>query len=214
MNIFLLSQSTIKEIDKLCMCFLWDNNGTRNKFYLTSWTNVCLPKEQGGLGFGEGAKWNKTMIAKKWRMQLVKVNFVSTSYKRVFVMAVKDSLLIRDHRSQILHIDIKLCPVCCSTDESLAHLLFSCLTNSTNTTSPVDPANSADPNEQPLTPRVDPPRAPRTEGEIGPRIGELAIGEHYVDLGEDIELAMLRKVVGQVSQIEEPRVVGYDAFSQ
>uniref|UniRef100_A0A803PLV2 Reverse transcriptase domain-containing protein n=1 Tax=Cannabis sativa TaxID=3483 RepID=A0A803PLV2_CANSA len=45
MNIFLLPQRTIKEIDKLCMWFLWGNNATRSKFHLTSWANVYLPKE-------------------------------------------------------------------------------------------------------------------------------------------------------------------------
>ncbi|XP_062100800.1 uncharacterized protein LOC133806725 [Humulus lupulus] len=64
MNIFLLPQSIVKEVDKLCLWFFWGNNGTRSNFHLTSWTTVCLPKRFGGLGFGEGSKWNKAMLAK------------------------------------------------------------------------------------------------------------------------------------------------------
>ncbi|XP_062083474.1 uncharacterized protein LOC133789725 [Humulus lupulus] len=64
MNIFLLPQSVIKEVDKLCMWFLWSNNGTRSNFHLTAWSKVCLPKTLGGLGFGEGSKWNKAMLGK------------------------------------------------------------------------------------------------------------------------------------------------------
>ncbi|XP_062086759.1 uncharacterized protein LOC133793168 [Humulus lupulus] len=64
MNIFLLPQSIIKEVDKLCMWFLWGNDGTRSKFHLTSWSTVCLPKAFGGLGFGEGSKWNKALLGK------------------------------------------------------------------------------------------------------------------------------------------------------
>uniref|UniRef100_A0A803P9V0 Uncharacterized protein n=1 Tax=Cannabis sativa TaxID=3483 RepID=A0A803P9V0_CANSA len=80
-------------------------------------------------------------------------------------------------------------------------------TNLTDTISLVDPANPADPNEKPLLPRVDPPLAPLTEGfvnveqpphtttnsvpqyytgETSLGIGEPAIGEPHVDLGEDI----------------------------
>uniref|UniRef100_A0A803NIS2 Uncharacterized protein n=1 Tax=Cannabis sativa TaxID=3483 RepID=A0A803NIS2_CANSA len=103
------------------------------------------------------------------------------------------------------------------------------LTKSTIITSPVDPANLVDPNEQPLLPRVDPPLAPQTEGfanvEQPPcttsdsipryyagKIG-LGIGEPHVDLGEDFEFARLREAVGQVDQTEEPPVVGSDAFA-
>ncbi|XP_062104515.1 uncharacterized protein LOC133815721 [Humulus lupulus] len=31
---------------------------------LTAWSTVCLPKTLGGLGFGEGSKWNKAMLGK------------------------------------------------------------------------------------------------------------------------------------------------------
>ncbi|XP_062079955.1 uncharacterized protein LOC133784682 [Humulus lupulus] len=36
MNIFLLPQSIVKEVDKLCLWFLWGNNGTRSSFHLAS----------------------------------------------------------------------------------------------------------------------------------------------------------------------------------
>ncbi|XP_062100641.1 uncharacterized protein LOC133806567 [Humulus lupulus] len=62
MNIFLLPQRIVKEVDKLCLWFLWGNNGTRSNFHLTPWSTVCLPKRFGG--FGEGTKWNKAMLAK------------------------------------------------------------------------------------------------------------------------------------------------------
>ncbi|XP_062075678.1 uncharacterized protein LOC133779782 [Humulus lupulus] len=64
MNIFLLPQSIVKEVDKLCLWFLWGNNCTRSNFHLTPWSTVCLPKRFRGLGFGEGAKWNKAMLAR------------------------------------------------------------------------------------------------------------------------------------------------------
>uniref|UniRef100_A0A803PAF1 Uncharacterized protein n=1 Tax=Cannabis sativa TaxID=3483 RepID=A0A803PAF1_CANSA len=92
-------------------------------------------------------------------------------------------------------------------------------TNLTTTTCQVDTADTVGPNGQPLSPSVDPPLAPCTEGlanveqplgtatnsssqyyagEPGPGIGEPAIGEPHVDLGEDLKLARLREVVCQV----------------
>ncbi|XP_062118956.1 uncharacterized protein LOC133832662 [Humulus lupulus] len=85
MNIFLLPQSIVKEVDKLCLWCLWGNNGTRSNFHLTSWSTVCLPKIFGGLGFGEGAKWNKAMLAKYvWaishQQETLSVKWINTVY--------------------------------------------------------------------------------------------------------------------------------------
>uniref|UniRef100_A0A803PVC0 Uncharacterized protein n=1 Tax=Cannabis sativa TaxID=3483 RepID=A0A803PVC0_CANSA len=86
-----------------------------------------------------------------------------------------------------------------------------------NTTNPVDPAMMMNFNDQPLSPRTDPPATPRTEGhvnteqplqsavrtvpryyagEIGLGIGKPTIGKPQVDLGENIKLARLKEVVG------------------
>ncbi|XP_062111652.1 uncharacterized protein LOC133823078 [Humulus lupulus] len=85
MNIFLLPQSVIKEVDKLCMWFLWGHNGTRSNFHLTAWSTVCLPKTLGGLGFGEGSKWNKAMLGKYiWainhQQETLRVKWIHTVY--------------------------------------------------------------------------------------------------------------------------------------
>ncbi|XP_062116335.1 uncharacterized protein LOC133830374 [Humulus lupulus] len=64
MSIFLLPQRVIKEIDCLCRNFLWGVKGTRRKFHLTSWDQVCQPKSHGGLGFKEGHLWNKIKLAR------------------------------------------------------------------------------------------------------------------------------------------------------
>ncbi|XP_062110890.1 uncharacterized protein LOC133822529 [Humulus lupulus] len=58
MSIFVLPQSIIKEVEKLCRGFLWGVNGNRSKIHMASWTKVCLPKAYGGLGFRNGSVWN------------------------------------------------------------------------------------------------------------------------------------------------------------
>ncbi|XP_062114427.1 uncharacterized protein LOC133825513 [Humulus lupulus] len=67
MSIFFLPKSVISEIDHLCRNFLWGaskGNENRSKMHFTGWDQVCLPKQLGGLGFKEGAKWNMVLLAK------------------------------------------------------------------------------------------------------------------------------------------------------
>ncbi|XP_062107455.1 uncharacterized protein LOC133818547 [Humulus lupulus] len=54
----------IQEIDRLCRNFLWRSKNNRYKFHCPSWSQVCLPKVLGGLGFKEGSNWNKVLLAK------------------------------------------------------------------------------------------------------------------------------------------------------
>ncbi|XP_062114815.1 uncharacterized protein LOC133827545 [Humulus lupulus] len=63
-SIFILPQSVIKEIERLCRGFLWGLNGNRCKIHMASWDKVCLPKAFGGLGFRNGQRWNRTILAK------------------------------------------------------------------------------------------------------------------------------------------------------
>ncbi|XP_062112163.1 uncharacterized protein LOC133823410 [Humulus lupulus] len=64
MNIFMLPYSVIQEIDRLCRNFLWGAKNNQSKFHCSSWSQVCLPKVLGGLGFKEGSNWNKVLLAK------------------------------------------------------------------------------------------------------------------------------------------------------
>ncbi|XP_062103537.1 uncharacterized protein LOC133814614 [Humulus lupulus] len=64
MSIFFLPQSVVKEVEKLCRGFLWGFNGIRSKIHIASWKKVCLPKAYGGLGFRDGSKWNRAILAK------------------------------------------------------------------------------------------------------------------------------------------------------
>ncbi|XP_062080078.1 uncharacterized protein LOC133784822 [Humulus lupulus] len=53
---------------ELCRSFLWGSAGLRSKPHLASWQKVCLPKAYGGLGFRDGALWNREILANwYWR---------------------------------------------------------------------------------------------------------------------------------------------------
>ncbi|XP_062093552.1 uncharacterized protein LOC133799565 [Humulus lupulus] len=64
MSIFVLPQSIIKEVERLCRGFLWGVNGNMSKIHMDSWAKVCLPKAYGGLGFRNGQIWNYAILAK------------------------------------------------------------------------------------------------------------------------------------------------------
>ncbi|XP_062093515.1 uncharacterized protein LOC133799518 [Humulus lupulus] len=65
MSVFILPQSIIKEVEKLCRQFLWGASGTRSKLHLASWHQICMPKAYGGLGLRDGASLNRALLANK-----------------------------------------------------------------------------------------------------------------------------------------------------
>uniref|UniRef100_A0A803NFE9 Reverse transcriptase zinc-binding domain-containing protein n=1 Tax=Cannabis sativa TaxID=3483 RepID=A0A803NFE9_CANSA len=64
MSIFTLPNKVIAAIDRRCREFLWGTTGNRSKLHFPSWEKVCLLKKYGGVGFREGKKWNKALMAK------------------------------------------------------------------------------------------------------------------------------------------------------
>uniref|UniRef100_A0A803PY01 Reverse transcriptase domain-containing protein n=1 Tax=Cannabis sativa TaxID=3483 RepID=A0A803PY01_CANSA len=64
MSIFIIPQKIVEAVDKSCRDFLWGKKENKSKFHLAFWEKVCLPKKLGGIGFREGKKWNKALIAK------------------------------------------------------------------------------------------------------------------------------------------------------
>ncbi|XP_062118295.1 uncharacterized protein LOC133831906 [Humulus lupulus] len=64
MSIFIFPQSIVKDIENICRGFLWGSARQRSKLHIPSWQKVCLPKAYGGLGFREGATWNRAVLAK------------------------------------------------------------------------------------------------------------------------------------------------------
>ncbi|XP_062085791.1 uncharacterized protein LOC133791900 [Humulus lupulus] len=113
MSIFLLPKSAINEIDQLCRRFLWgtsSSNENRSKVHLTAWEQVCLPKSLGGIGFKEGSKWNKVLLAKfLWvissKKYILWVKWVDAIYlKEVLEKAVKNNKVnIRNLYVQLLN---------------------------------------------------------------------------------------------------------------
>ncbi|XP_062115077.1 uncharacterized protein LOC133829254 [Humulus lupulus] len=96
MQIFMLPISVIQEIDRICRNFLWGANGHCSKFHCSSWSQVCLPKSLGVLGFKEGSKWNKVLLAK----------FIWAVSSKQNILWVKwiDSIYLRGHSFWSYHL--------------------------------------------------------------------------------------------------------------
>lgn len=58
---FILPKCCLKTIEQMCNRFLWNNDIEKKGGAKVSWTVVCLPKNEGGLGLRNFWTWNKTL---------------------------------------------------------------------------------------------------------------------------------------------------------
>lgn len=61
---FALPKGCVKNIESLCKRFLWSGNIDKKGIAKVSWTTVCLPKEEGGLGLRNISVWNQVLCLK------------------------------------------------------------------------------------------------------------------------------------------------------
>lgn len=58
---FMLPKGCITKIESLCSRFLWSGNIDNHSRAKIAWSNVCLPKSEGGLGICRLSVWNTTL---------------------------------------------------------------------------------------------------------------------------------------------------------
>lgn len=65
MSCFLLPQGFCDDFQQLCSRFWWGSTHDKRKIHWTSWDTLCLPKEEGGMGFWDLQAFNLAMLAKQ-----------------------------------------------------------------------------------------------------------------------------------------------------
>ena len=67
LSIYKIPVTVCAKIDKIRKKFLWSGGSTeRKKYHLISWDQVCLGKDQGGLGVMNIIRMNMALLAKWW----------------------------------------------------------------------------------------------------------------------------------------------------
>ncbi|KAL4183344.1 hypothetical protein AMTRI_Chr11g154720 [Amborella trichopoda] len=66
MSPFHMPAQVANRLDQIMRNFLWSGQADKTKFHLVAWDNVCLPKQQGGLGIRILRKHNQALLGKWW----------------------------------------------------------------------------------------------------------------------------------------------------
>ncbi|XP_024195736.1 uncharacterized mitochondrial protein AtMg00310-like [Rosa chinensis] len=82
MSCFELTKFLCDDLQQMCVKFWWGSTDEQCKIHWKSWNFLCLPKEEGGLGFRDLHAFNQAMLAKQgWRVLQNPTSLVARLYK-------------------------------------------------------------------------------------------------------------------------------------
>ncbi|MCH82815.1 RNA-directed DNA polymerase (Reverse transcriptase), partial [Trifolium medium] len=95
MSIYLLPESTIKDIEKMMNSFWWGGGANNQGIRWLTWDRMAFPKALGGIGFKDLHTFNLAMIAKQgWNIMTKPQSLVAKLYK---VRYFPNSTLLDSH---------------------------------------------------------------------------------------------------------------------
>ena len=81
MSVYRLPKATAKKLTSTVAQFWWSPGGSTKDMHWKSWDKLCVPKDNGGLGFKDLTDFNTAMFGKQlWRL----VEKPDTLFSRVF----------------------------------------------------------------------------------------------------------------------------------
>lgn len=67
--IYVVPEGLCQEIEKLLARYWWGSVHSKHKIHWRAWKKICIPKDEGGLGFKNFVQHNQALLAKQaWRI--------------------------------------------------------------------------------------------------------------------------------------------------
>ncbi|XP_024178242.1 uncharacterized protein LOC112184205 [Rosa chinensis] len=87
MSVFQLTKNFCDDLEQMCARFWWGSTLDKRKIHWKTWTALCSPKEEGGLGFRSLTEFNRAMLAKQaWRILTNPSSLIARIYKAKYYL--------------------------------------------------------------------------------------------------------------------------------
>ena len=84
-----MPKSILHKINQLCTGFFWKGSDQLARGARVSWSLICLPKAEGGLGVKDMFSWNKACIMQNIWSIIVKAGSLWIAWLDAYVMKGK-----------------------------------------------------------------------------------------------------------------------------
>lgn len=82
LSAFVLPKGCLKEIESLCRDYLWSSNPGARGSAKVAWKDLCLPRNEGGLGLRNFYLWNKALVLRLVWLQFAGSNSLWVAWNR------------------------------------------------------------------------------------------------------------------------------------
>uniref|UniRef100_A0A452ZG47 Reverse transcriptase zinc-binding domain-containing protein n=1 Tax=Aegilops tauschii subsp. strangulata TaxID=200361 RepID=A0A452ZG47_AEGTS len=79
MRFYSLHESLHQEIAKYLSRFFWAEENNKQKYHMVKWSEICKPKDHGGLGVISSKRMNITLLA-KWLWRIDRCRWAEVRY--------------------------------------------------------------------------------------------------------------------------------------